>query len=1135
MASQDRIKAINAEARAKENLKKVEADLAKMEKANAEKRNTYSQQEISNLEEKKKKVEAYLEKVKGIKEGVDAFKDTADSISLSSRATASLSTALGTLVKNFRAISSINIKQDMTSAELDFVNKFQEGASKFLSAQQDLMNADPSDKETFAQYEKDLDIAKQFLNDLIKENETLLGQNTQLNQYVQDFAKGMGSVAEQVGITKNLSAAELEQYKELTAEADKMSTRFKAVGNQITAAFKKPNVLIGLMFLGLSKVATAVGKTTREMGGFVGGLTGTTAQVTALSVVFPQALESAKGLSSEFGGLSDTSFDTQLNTNLMAMNMGISGKEAAQLVGQFARLNDGSVGTAENLIASTKELAKQKGLIPSQVMADVAGSARAFAEYGKAGGTNIAEAAVAAGQLGTNLDGVTKVTDTLLDFQNSINTELELGARLGRNINFQEARRLAYQGDIKGALQSALQQMGGIEAFNRMDIFQKRAAAAALGLSTEEMQKMLSNMDKLNKDGSIQVSQFDQMKEVLTGLATGFGGQMLQTLGYLSMAAPLFKGIGGVVKGIGKGIWNMGAGIKDAIVSSGKFLINLVKIAAQKLGFGGGPDIAGSAKDAFTLAKEKGLSDKQILAGFGGKEAKDMMQVPESVADSAKDSIADKAKDKVSDKAEDLVDDKLDSVADKISDKAEGVAPDESIGGKLTSLASGLTAMGTGQVLKGALNLIPTALGFIAILPGIPGMFLVGKTGISAGKGLLGLAPGLMAMNGTLSGSTSLIAAGIGFSLLTLGFLGMAGVGALGAYAGQGLLGLAPGLVAMTPTLAGSTSLIAAGLGFTLMTLGLLGMTGVGALGAFAGAGLLGLAPGLLAMTPTLLGSASLIAAGLGFTLMIPGAVGMGLVGLLGAYAGAGLIGLSAGLLAMTPTLLGSASLVAAALGFTLMIPGSVGMLLLGAAAPIAAFGIFTLIPALTALGVLMTSGVGAIGIITLIGLGVGLGTTLALIGAGAMMFGKGIELAANGLNSFLPTLSTFMESINLKQVGLIGLLSLAFIGLAGSLMFLGAAGLFALPTLLGIAAASAGIAMVAEVFGFAGGESKSEETTALESESVSTFEKDVLTEIRNVATAIKQGMVVKMDGRQVSQGIERASNRSLQNNTLIG
>lgn len=266
---------------------------------------------------------------------------------------------------------------------------------------------------------------------------------------------------------------------------------------------------------------------------------------------------------------------------------------------------------------------------------------------------------------------------------------------------------------------------------------------------------------------------------------------------------------------------------------------------------------------------------------------------------------------------------------------------------------------------------------------------------------------------------------------------------------------------------------------------------------------------------------------------MIPGAVGMGLVGLLGAYAGAGLIGLSAGLLAMTPTLPGSASLVAAALGFTLMIPGSVGMLLLGAAAPIAAFGIATLIPALTALGVLMTSGVGALGIIALIGLGVGLGTTLALIGAGAMMLGKGIELATNGLNSFLPTLSTFMEGINLKQIGLIGLLSLAFMGLAGSLMLLGASGLFALPTLLGIAAASAGIAMVAEIFGLTGESGKAEETTAVVEGGGDTFETQVISEIKEVANAIR-GLNLNIDGRRLNNAMTARESRSIGQNGLV-
>ena len=66
-----------------------------------------------------------------------------------------------------------------------------------------------------------------------------------------------------------------------------------------------------------------------------------------------------------------------------------------------------------------------------------------------------------------------------------------------------------------------------------MDIYQKREIIKALGISVEELQKMTSNMDKLNdKDGSIQQSQFDMMKE---------------TLGDQSSRGPL----GNVVKGIG--------------------------------------------------------------------------------------------------------------------------------------------------------------------------------------------------------------------------------------------------------------------------------------------------------------------------------------------------------------------------------------------------------------------------------------------------------------------------------------------------------------------------------------------------------------------------------------------------------
>lgn len=915
-----------------------------------------------------------MEEISKMNDGMSSMSSVYDKIKKSSAESAKLQTqvasSMAVQIERGDSISERNTVANTIGH--DILANYREQQS--LATQ--LAQLDDSQVIEKAKILDELDIYNQLLEEQLAslDKRTAVGKEfMSVNDKLAAETKGMVTEAKKLS---SLSAKQKETLEEQAKVTDALVKKIDAMGSSITSIFSRPTALLGAMLRGIGKVIELVGKTTREMGGFVGGLTGATSQVTALKVIFPQALESAKGLSSEFGGLSDTSFETQFNTNLLATNLGVSGKEASQLVGQFARLNNGSIDTANNLIASTKELAKQKGLIPSQVMADVAGSAQAFAEYGKMGGTNIAEAAVAAGQLGSNLDGVTKVTNQLLDFESSINQELELGARLGKNINFQEARRLAYQGNIKGALQAALQQMGGIEAFNRMDIYQKRAAAAALGLSTEEMQKMLSNMDKLNDDGTVQLSTYDKMKESLTAIATGPLGSMVTYSGtFLATFGQANMGLAALNTSFGKIASSIWRGVKGLVM----WPIQLAKAAAVKVGG---------------------------LLGIGGdvaKTASTAVQTATKTAETASDVVSTGA------------------------DAAKGAT----MGAKLTSLASGLTAMGTPQVLFGAANLIPTGLGFLAILPGIPGMLAVGAFGVKAGTGLIGLAAGLVAMN------------------------------------------------------------------------------------------------------PTLAGAGALAIAGLGFTLMIPGAVGMGLVGLLGAYAGAGLIGLSAGLLAMTPTLLGSASLVAAALGFTLMIPGSVGMLLLGAAAPIAAFGIFTLIPALTALGVLMTSGVGALGIIALIGLGVGLGTTLALIGAGAMMLGKGIELATNGLNSFLPTLSTFMEGINLKQIGLIGLLSLAFMGLAGSLMLLGASGLFALPTLLGIAAASAGIAMVAEIFGLTGESGKAEETTAVVEGGGDTFETQVISEIKEVANAIR-GLNLNIDGRRLNNAMTARESRSIGQNGLV-
>jgi hypothetical protein len=63
----------------------------------------------------------------------------------------------------------------------------------------------------------------------------------------------------------------------------------------------------------------------------------------------------------------------------------------------------------------------------------------------------------------------------------------------------------------------------------------------------------------------------------------------------------------------------------------------------------------------------------------------------------------------------------------------------------LKSIAEGLKAMGNTKVLFGALNLIPTALGLVTMVAGIPALLAIAGLGVPAGAGLTALSKGLKA------------------------------------------------------------------------------------------------------------------------------------------------------------------------------------------------------------------------------------------------------------------------------------------------------------------------------------------------------------------------------------------------------
>ena len=441
-------------------------------------------------------------------------------------------------------------------------------------------------------------VAKQQLEDKIssiadkiKEEVSSLDKRTNIaKQFLSNQDSIAASIDDQLKKAKDLASLEAEQKDILEQQAEvfvSMKKKVGALGSTLTTFLKRPQAAIGALVIGIGKFAGKFGEVNRELGqSFTQGLNASTLSATGLGFIFEDTAGTVRELASEFGGVDAATLSTQANIGLIAQNMGISNKEAVGLTASFTRLNGGSSDMAANMIATTQEFANQNGIIPAALMQDLAGSAEQFALFGKDGGKNILRAAGYAQKLGVNMATLSGISEGLLDFETSITKELELGAMLGKNINLDRARALAYEGDIEGATKETLRALGGIDAFNKMDYFQKKASADLLGISVAEMQKMADNQGKANELGSIMNTQFSKMGEFLNGGLNKWLGTSIQGLGgMITMTGQVGMGftamgtsIGGVVKGTGrilKNMLSMGSGtVLKGLKAAGGFLAN---------------------------------------------------------------------------------------------------------------------------------------------------------------------------------------------------------------------------------------------------------------------------------------------------------------------------------------------------------------------------------------------------------------------------------------------------------------------------------------------------------------------------------------------------------------------------------
>ena len=200
---------------------------------------------------------------------------------------------------------------------------------------------------------------------------------------------------------------------------------------------------------------------------------------------------------------------------LLSVQLGVAESSSAEFLRVMGQVGQSTMDAQKNMAIFTAALSAAAGTNLNEVMGDVAAASKSSYQFLTKDPLALAKSAVEARRMGTNLESATKTASSLLNFTQSVKDEMEASVLVGKSINLQKARELAYHRDIRG-LNAEILNIAKQTNFENLDPFQQDAVAKALGKSADELAKMLQSdkeMTKIRRDPALakQVEAYDRL------------------------------------------------------------------------------------------------------------------------------------------------------------------------------------------------------------------------------------------------------------------------------------------------------------------------------------------------------------------------------------------------------------------------------------------------------------------------------------------------------------------------------------------------------------------------------------------------------------------------------------------------
>lgn len=310
----------------------------------------------------------------------------------------------------------------------------------------------------------------------------------------------------------------------------------------------------------------------------------------------------------------------------------MSGAAVSQLAGDAARLGqtfDESLKTQENAVNAVNRQTGAQISLQTVLEASNQVSGQIRAQLGS-NPEAIARAVTQAKALGFELEQIAASGEALLNFESSIENELQAELLTGKQLNLEKARLASLTGDYETLTAEIAANVGDFNDFSSMNVLQQQAIAKAVGMTADQLADSLvteENREQLLKDAI--ASGNDQSVQQLKSLDTQekFEKVLLNIKGLFvdvaTILSPVVDFIGLIAEGmntwVGKTIALIGAMRALVVVQRAMKSLQIVtSIASMFKGpLGIATGIAGTLAMVGAISKYSSMEDG-IIGSDGG-------------------------------------------------------------------------------------------------------------------------------------------------------------------------------------------------------------------------------------------------------------------------------------------------------------------------------------------------------------------------------------------------------------------------------------------------------------------------------------------------------------------------------------